>query len=69
MSVKLRRMNAIDPQIARPAELSPEERDARTNAFLASEAFIPFVLDCFARGVRRAITEEAELIEKTRRST
>ena len=64
-------MDAIDPIFAKPESLTPEERDARdarTNAFLASEAFIPFVLDCFARGVRRAVAEEADSIEQTRRS-
>ena len=68
-------MNAIDPI---PPRLNPldtltseerKARDERTNAFLASEAFIPFVLDCFTRGVRRAAAEEAELIERARRGT
>ena len=66
-------MNAIDPGFTKSLEpdgLTPEERkarDARTNAFLASEAFIPFVLDCFARGVRRAAEENAALAQRTKR--
>ena len=61
-------MNPIDPARTKSESPIPAERDARTNAFLASEACAPFVLDCFVRGVRRAVAEEAELIEKTRRS-
>lgn len=60
-------MNAIDPKIARPENLTPEERDARTNTFLASEAFDPFVLECFTRGVRRAVAEEADPTESAKR--
>ncbi len=57
-------MNAIDPSLPRQTPLTPEElheRDQRTNRFLASEEFIPFVLECFARGVRRAAEENAAL--------
>lgn len=58
---KLRRMDAIDPAAAKLALLTPEERDARTNEFLASEEFIPFVLECFAQAVRVAAAENAAL--------
>jgi hypothetical protein len=60
-------MNAIDPTLVEsvaPDGLTPDERkarDARTKAFLASEAFVPFVLDCFARAVEDAAAENAEL--------
>lgn len=60
-------MNAIDPGFSKSVEpdgLTPDKRkarDARTNAFLASEAFIPFVLDCFARAVEDAAAENATL--------
>ena len=58
---KLRRMDAIDPAAAKLALLTPEERDARTNEFLASEEFIPIVLECFAQAVRVAAAENAAL--------
>lgn len=63
------RKNAIDLSLPRPTTLSPEARrarDERTNAFLASEAFIPFVLDCFARAVEDAAIENAALAEQPR---
>ncbi len=65
-------MNAIDPRLTDTSAadgLTLEERkarDARTNAFLASEAFVPFVLECFARGVRRAAEENADLAQRTK---
>ena len=60
-------MNAIDPRLTDTSAadgLTPEERkarDARTNAFLASEAFVPFVLECFARAVEDAAVENRAL--------
>ena len=60
-------MNAIDPGLAEAIEpdgLTLQERtarDMRTNAFLASEAFVPFVLECFARAVEDVAAEHAAL--------
>jgi hypothetical protein len=50
-------MNAVVPPFDAPPTTVPPPRDTRTNEFLASEAFIPFVLNCFARGVSRAAME------------
>ena len=63
-------MNAIDPRLKDKDGLTLEDwraRDKRTNAFLASEAFVPFVLECFERGVRRAAEDNAALKDRTRR--
>jgi len=62
-------MNAIDPSLPRQTPLTPEElheRDQRTTRFLASEEFIPFVLECFARAVADAARENAALAARDR---
>jgi hypothetical protein len=45
----------------KPESLTAKERDAHTNAFLASEEFVPFVLECFARALTCATAENAAL--------
>lgn len=57
----LRRMNAIDLNAAKSVPLTTEERDARTNEFLASEDFAVLVLKCLTEAARDAAAENAAL--------
>ena len=52
-------MDRPDP-IAMPTDRSPVD-EAALEAFIRSEGFDQFLLDCFAEGVREAVAEQRAL--------
>ncbi len=45
----------------RPESLDAEWDDEALDAFVRSEAFDQFLLDCFAEGIRKAVAEQRSL--------
>lgn len=58
------------PQDIEQEHVAPSnpEATARIYAFMASDAFAPFVLDCLAKAARNAVAEQAKLAPGKRRS-
>jgi len=51
-------MNDVMPQPGNYGDETDEQRRDRVNAFVASDAFSDFALECFKQGVRLAIAEQ-----------